>query len=101
MEVVELEGAPAPRGDRWARRAVLFATIALFAASVAGLVTLAPKGKKTPAQQLAKLQAFVNAAKSVHYVAESTTQTKGGHGDLGSSFSNKSKQEGDIAFPNQ
>ncbi|MBV8958796.1 MAG: hypothetical protein JO087_08515 [Actinobacteria bacterium] len=80
---------------------MLFATIALFAASVAGLVTLAPKGKKTPAQQLAKLQAFVNAAKSVHYVAESTTQTKGGHGDLGSSFSNKSKQEGDIAFPNQ
>lgn len=101
VEVVELEGGAPAAQDRWMRRAVLVAIVALFAASVAGLVTLAPKGKRTPAQQLAKLQAFVAGAKTVHYASESTTESKQTDTGLGTSFNNKSRSDGDVILPDQ
>jgi hypothetical protein len=93
--VIELETVAA-RPRQGLRRVLGALTMGLFVAGVVGVIIEAPDHALTAKEELARLQAFVDEAKTAHFVADSRTESKDGKGDLGSSYRDHSRAEGEL-----
>jgi hypothetical protein len=99
--VIELDGPGAPRAERWAKRILATSTMVLLSAGLVDLAVVGNTKGVSPATELARVQAFVEQAKSARMTATSTSEQRMGEGELGSSYKDTSRTQGSIALPDR
>ena len=99
--LTELEGPAAPRTERWAKRILGTSCILLLCGGLLGLAVVGNTKGVSPAAELARLQEFVEKAKSARITATTTSEQRDGEGDLGSSYKDTSRITGSVVLPDR
>jgi hypothetical protein len=98
--LTELEGPVASRLQHWAKRVLTASCTVLLCAGLAGLALVGDNGKPVAAtRELARLQAFVDQARTAHFTTENHSVESTGADGVGTDYSSRSKAVGIIELP--
>ena len=96
---IDLE-EPRPAGGRRLQAALMAACLTLLSAGIAGVVVVGNEAA-SPAEDLARLQAFVEEARTARFTSDEHTLESSGEGDVGSDYSSRSKVVGALQVPDR
>jgi hypothetical protein len=99
--LTELEGPAPARTERLAKRILGTSCLVLLAAGLLGLAVVGNTTGVSPAKELARIQAFVEQAKSARMTATTVSESFDGEGDLGSSYKDTSRVAGSMVLPDR